>query len=143
MKPRSEAALVGVGAPTHVFLGEVARAMGAPYAVPEHARVANAVGAAVSRITVEQQVRINPLYGADGVVKAFSMRGADMAKNFRDLDKAIEAAREQAAKQAIAEARRRGAVGDLKCELEEEKSIYRAIGAIDALREYVVIARIG
>jgi signal transduction histidine kinase len=55
MKPRSEAALVGVGAPTHVFLGEVARAMGAPYAVPEHARVANAVGAAVSRITVEQQ----------------------------------------------------------------------------------------
>ena len=143
MKPRSEAALVGVGAPTHVFLGEVARAMGAPYAVPEHARVANAVGAAVSRITVEQQVRINPLYGADGVVKAFSMRGADMAKNFRDLDKAIEAAREQATKQAIEEARRRGAVGDLKCELEEEKSIYRAIGAIDALREYVVIARIG
>ena len=143
MKPRSEAALVGVGAPTHVFLGEVARATGAPFAVPEHARVANAVGAAVSRITVEQQVRINPLYGADGVVKAFSMRGADNAKNFRDLDKAIEAAREQATKQAIEEARRRGAVGDLKCELEEEKSIYRAIGAIDALREYVVIARIG
>lgn len=143
MKPRSEAALVGVGAPTHVFLEEVARAMGAPFAVPEHARVANAVGAAVSRITVEQQVRINPLYGADGVVKAFSMRGADKAKNFRDLDKAIEAAREQATKQAMEEARRRGAVGDLQCELEEEKSIYRAIGALDALREYVVIARIG
>ena len=143
MKPRSEAALVGVGAPTHVFLEEVARATGAPFAVPEHARVANAVGAAVSRITVEQQVRINPLYGADGVVKAFSMRGADKAKNFRDLDKAIEAAREQATKQAMEEARRRGAVGDLQCELEEEKSIYRAIGALDALREYVVIARIG
>lgn len=139
---RSEAKLVGVGAPTHVFVGEVAQALHAPFTVPEHAGVANAVGAATSRISVEKQVRVSPLRGSDGVVTSYQVRSLDEAKVFRKPEAALEAAREMAQRQAIEEARRRGSTGELVCEIDEERSVYMAVGVMEMVREWTITARV-
>lgn len=139
----SNAALVGVGAPTHVFLPAVADMMSAPCVVPQHAPVANAVGAAVSRISVEQRVYINPLRGSDGVVQGYKLRGAGSADTYDHLDEALAAAREQAGALAREEARKRGAEGDLQCDIEENRKVYRATAIFEVDREWTVIARIG
>ena len=55
---------------------------------------------------------------------------------------ALEAARKQAADQATAEARLRGAEGSLTCDVEEECSMYTAIGVFDSVREWTITARI-
>ena len=137
------ATLVGVGAPTHVFLGEAARAIGGTWTVPEHAEVANAVGAAVSRVVVEQHVRVRPVRGSDGVVQGYQLRSRDASEMYKDVDGALAAAREQARAQALEEARRRGATGELDCHMEEGRFVYGATGILELVREWDVIARIG
>jgi len=140
---KSKATLVGVGAPTHVFLEEVARAMGAPFVIPENAGVANAVGAAVSHVLVEKRVRVIPLRGMDGVVSSYQVRGSGDVKSFRKANDALEAAREMARAQAVEEARRRGSAGELECEIEESRSSYSAAGVADTVKEWVFTARVG
>lgn len=138
----SDATLVGVGAPTHVFLGEVARVLDAPCVVPQHAGVANAVGAAVSRVSVEQHVRISPRRGADGIVRGYSARGLSEVESFDDIEAALEGARNMARRQAETEARRRGLTGDLTCEIEEEHSEYNTLSVAEVFREWTITARI-
>ena len=136
------ATLVGVGAPTHVFLGEVGEALGMPYVVPEHAGVANAVGAAASRVVVEQRVVVYPLRGSDGVVQGYQVRGSDSLSLHDTIEEALEAAREVVKAQAIAEARRRGATGDLECSIDDSRNVYEAAGIMELMRDWVVTARV-
>lgn len=138
----SEATFIGVGAPTGVFLGEVARVLQAPCAVPEHAGVANAVGAAASRVTVELQVRISPLRGPDGVVDCYHVHGAGVSQQFDSQDEAIEAARRSARELALAEARRRGAEEGMACSVDVKRSNYDTVGRRDILREWIATARV-
>ena len=137
-----EAALVGVGAPTHVFLGEVGEALGMPYAVPEHAGVANAVGAAASRVTVEQQVVVSPLRGSDGVIQCYQIRGLDSLQMCETIEEALEVGRAQARAQAEAEARRRGAIGDLTCDISDARHVYGTIGAFEIVRDWIITVRV-
>ena len=140
---KSDSTLVGVGAPTHVFLEEVAQAMSAPFVIPKHAGVANAVGAAVSHVEVEKRVRVSPLRGMDGVVTSYQIRGSDGYKLYRRPEDALEAARETARRLAIEEAQRRGSTGELACDIEESRLAYSAMGVADAVREWIVTARVG
>ena len=137
-----DASLVGVGAPTHVFLNEVAHVLDAQCIVPEHAGVANAVGAAVSQVYVEQQVRISPERGADGIVRGFLVRGLDRVNSYEDIDAALEGARQLARAQAETEARRRGLVGELACEILEDRGEYSTAGVVEIFREWTITARI-
>ena len=137
---RSEAKLVGIGAPTHVFLGEVAEALGAEGVVPDHAEVANAIGAAASSIAVEERVNVVPSRGSDGVVYGFQVRSAGDSVVIYDAEEALATAREMARSRAIAEARRRGAVGDVPCTVDETRYLYKSTGALNIVREWVVIA---
>ncbi|MBQ9004703.1 MAG: hydantoinase/oxoprolinase family protein [Eggerthellaceae bacterium] len=138
----SDATLVGVGAPTHVLIGEVAQVLGAPRVVPEHAGVANAIGAAASHVSVEQQVRVTPLRGADGVLKGYQVRSLEGIESFADLEEALQAAREAAKRQAIEEARRRGAQEAVQCEIIEDRSVYTATGVMEIAREWTITARV-
>ncbi len=139
---RSDATLIGVGAPTHVFLGEVAKALHAPSSVPKHAGVANAVGAAVSHVLVERQVRVSPLRGPDGVVTGYQVRSLDATKHFKKPTDALEAARKMARQQAFEEARRRGLTNEPTCEIDEDCSVYTASGVANMVREWTVTARV-
>ena len=58
----TEYPLIGVGAPIHVFLPRVASLLGTRAVIPEHAGVANAVGAAASRIIAECELIVKAEY---------------------------------------------------------------------------------
>ncbi|MCL2752452.1 MAG: hypothetical protein FWE62_06845, partial [Firmicutes bacterium] len=116
----TNAALVGIGAPTHVFLPAVARAIGAQCIIPEHAEVANALGALKASINVAARVeisqRMSPSIGQHYI--AHSPVGS---RNFNDLDKAFVFAREAAENAVLKEARSRGAAGELSAQTHIEK----------------------
>jgi N-methylhydantoinase A/oxoprolinase/acetone carboxylase beta subunit len=52
--------LIGVGAPIHIFLPRMVNVLGIETVLPEHADVANAIGAITSNIVVKRHLRIIP-----------------------------------------------------------------------------------
>ena len=138
-----DAHFIGIGAPTHVFLEEAASALNVPCVIPEHAEVANAIGAAASRVVVETSVRVNPIRESSGVVSHYQVCGNEETLPFEEVDQALEAARELARKQSFAEARRRGAVGELDCTIKENRVDYLAMGTMTVVREWTVSALVG
>lgn len=106
------AALVGVGAPTHIFLPDVAAALGIQCIIPEHSEVANAVGAVVADVKAEAavEVRVNYVPDTEG---NYTVHGEEKNTHFIHYIDALEAATQEAKDMAIREARRRGALGEL------------------------------
>lgn len=106
-------ALVGVGAPIHVFLPEVASALGAECVLPEHHDVANALGALHAKVNATVRVEISQLLTSDGT-PFYVAHLPDGARRFDKWEYAVEAAKKAAEKKVVEEARARGAVGELK-----------------------------
>ena len=105
------AALVGIGAPTHIFLPDVAKALVTRWAVPENAGVANALGAVVSRVETVAKVEVRP----DGEA-GFRVLGPYETQDTEDRDEAVRLALIQAERSAREEAQRRGITGELSTE---------------------------
>ena len=118
------AALVGIGAPIHIFLPDVARALGAECIIPPNAGVANAVGAVVGNISAEVEVELRPNHTADGI-HGYFVCASDRQELIRERPKAEERCRELAALLAREEARKRGVVGDIRVSVEaaDQRSI--------------------
>ena len=57
---RTPAKIVGVGGPVHIFLPEAVTALKAAYLIPQHAPVANAVGAVTGKISASLKAEIRP-----------------------------------------------------------------------------------
>ena len=108
----TSATLVGVGAPTHIFLPKVAEILGTRCIIPEHAEVANAVGAALADITVKKTVEVHRILEQDGIYY-FHVYAPGGSSRFRRLEEARDKALEQVEIEAIKEARMRGAIGQL------------------------------
>ena len=108
----TDAALVGVGAPTHVFLPAVARAIGAECIIPDNAEVANAIGSLKAGINVVARVeisqRMSPSHGHHYIVHAPAG-----SRSFGNLEKALAYAGDAAENAVLKEARSRGATGEL------------------------------
>lgn len=113
--------LVGIGAPVHVFLDEVAAMLGTTAVIPEHSEVANALGAVVGRIHAESEVTIKPNYNTDGI-NGYTVYGSDLVRNFADREEAEAFALDEAKREARAEAVRRGASGDIAVNFTLEAS---------------------
>ena len=107
----TQLALVGLGAPVHIFLPDVAKALGARCVIPEHAGVANALGAIIGNITASREVEIRPDYDALGI-KGYFVMGATQSYH-EELEDAADAAQKIAIMEAKREAKRRGAVGEI------------------------------
>ena len=112
------ASLVGIGAPTHIFLPKVAEKLGVPCIIPEHAEVANAVGTITAGITVQCEIRISPNYTDNGV-EGYAVFAPNGKEIFETKDEAIDFAEKAAAEKISIDAKKRGAV----CELETEFTI--------------------
>ncbi len=112
--------LVGIGAPTHVLLPDVARAMGVEYVIPEDAEVANAIGTAIADISAKVVVDVSPKYGAGGL-DGFTVHASTGNRFFRNAEEAIAFAIKVARADAEAEARARGALGKLDISTQVEK----------------------
>ena len=112
----THAKLVGVGAPTHIFLPRVAKMLRTKAVLPRHAAVANAVGAITGQVTSVTEVSLTPVAGDDfGKVLAVT---PDSRRTFSSRAGAVAFARKEGRRIAEARARKQGARG--KIEIREE-----------------------
>ena len=114
IKPRllSGFELVGVGAPTAIFLKDTAKLMETDQETSEYSKVANAVGAAAGDIVTEYTVVIR-VQGEEYV-----MSGGDETKVFDSYIEAVEEAERIAVAKAEEKARMQTLEGTLKTEVD-------------------------
>jgi len=112
LAPVTGAKLTGTGAPTHIFLPEVARVLGVECVIPDNSAVANAVGAVVADISAQATVRLQAEYAVDGS-HVVILTAPGIRRALKDYDEAVAAASDIAVQLAGEEARRRGALGEI------------------------------
>lgn len=132
--------LVGIGAPVHVFLPDVARALGTTCLIPEHAGVANALGAIVGNVCATAEIRVEA-YRPGEEFERYIVYGREqnsVVDGFPAAEKLAAAEAETAARQ---EAYRRGAVGELSVSVELINNTVLALDDIEVFIELKAIAR--
>ena len=82
--------VIGIGTPIAHFLPAAAKRLNAGYIIPEHADVANAIGAVISRVRVERHAKIRPCRPG-----GFLVEGLRGAKRFSDRISAMTWTEEQ------------------------------------------------
>ena len=97
--------LVGLGAPVRTYFPELARGIRARLNIPEHAEIANAIGAVAGSIMQTVRVHISP-QEAGALFRVHAPKGV---RDFSDLEEAAAFAREQAGKHAKELAEKAGA----------------------------------
>jgi len=95
--------VIGIGAPIHYFLPKAAQILGAEAVLPEHADVANAIGAVTSEVVVQRKAEIVP--GQSG---GFVIRGLVGARQFGQFDEADAFVRAELARLVRDQARAAG-----------------------------------
>lgn len=96
--------LVAIGAPVGAYYPEVARRLGAPLSIPEHAAVCNAVGAVAGVVSQTVEVLVN-----QPTFKVFRVHDPAGSKDYPDPEPALEHAQRASRDLALAAARRAGA----------------------------------
>ena len=102
--------LLGMGAPTHVFLNDVAKALGTECVLPDNAEIGNAIGAVMADLIVRENVEITQ-WETDGLF--YMVHDEKGSTKYYKLADAEAHARKSAAEAAVKEARLRGAAGEL------------------------------
>lgn len=125
----TEFTLVGIGAPIHVYLPDVAKGLNTACIIEEHAAVANAVGAITGSISVEERIVIQPRYTMAGA-EVFDCFSSRVKMNFDSYKEAVKWAKEEAKDIAEQLARARGAgEWDISIQVDEN---YTHINVIDS-----------
>ena len=99
--------VVGIGAPASNFYPPIAQFMDAEIVVPEHAEVANAIGAVVGEVRQSAQITITPIAGNKRVV----VHAPQTQREFDDLELAAAWATEVATELAQQKATSAGGSG--------------------------------
>lgn len=119
----SKISLIGIGAPTRIFLADVAEFFGTDADVPEFAKVANAIGAAVGTVISEYVVRISKDTSED-TLGMYSVSGLSEPLYIESYEEAVEEAKKIAGLRAKEKAVAEGAKTELKVELKVEEDFY-------------------
>jgi N-methylhydantoinase A/oxoprolinase/acetone carboxylase beta subunit len=82
--------VIGIGAPTPFFLPRAADMIGARVVLPEHADVANAIGAITSKVVIDRRIRVIPGDGG-----GFLIEGLPGSRHFKDFSEADAYAKHQ------------------------------------------------
>ena len=102
----TDAVLLGTGAPTHIFLPDVAKALRTTWRTSQYSGISNAIGAVLGNVCVYDTVSIRTDYinpKADAGSGIFIVYG-HIREAFEDLDDAIERAAQIAGERARAKA---------------------------------------
>ena len=118
--------LIGIGAPTHLFIPEVARAMGTKCIVPEHSEVANAIGALKADLNATVEVHITERFSNDLGTFFYIVHAPGGSIRFDTREEAIQEGKKAAEAEAVKEARARGAEGEIKVRSWERQKEMRA-----------------
>ena len=127
----SNVSLVGIGAPTRIFLGDVAAKLSAKVDSPQYALVANAIGAAVGSIVSEYIVRIERC--RPGSTGNYMVTGGDKVQTFEYYGAALDCAKEIAVERAVERARSQGAKGELETSTVVHEDFYDVGGESNRL----------
>ena len=103
---RLDRPVIGLGASAGRYLADAAATIGEPARVPDHADVANAIGAVVGRVETVVEIGV-----ADGGNGTLALTGTTDARTFADEAEALGAARETAERLVREKARAAGASG--------------------------------
>ncbi len=125
--------VVGLGASASTYYPEIARIMGTEAIIPEHAGVANAVGAVVGNVRVFAQASISQ--PEQGVFQVF---GTGLSERFTEIDKAFAHVEDTLRAEAHRKAVEAGA-GEIKIRVERKDKTANVEGQ-DVLIESVVTA---
>ena len=106
------ARMVGIGAPIHIFLPDIAKALGTRCVIPPDAGVANAIGAVVGNIKATCDIEIKPQYTIAGI-DGFIVFGKTQNSHVSDRSEAVSIGEREARSAAKEEAVRRGASGHI------------------------------
>lgn len=119
---RSNAVLVGIGGPVHLFLPEAARALGAEYIIPDCAAVANAVGAITGQMISSKSAEIRPhgLSPEDEEQGDFEVSYGGETKFFAEESDAIHWISANLRRDTAADLREQGAVGTLSFDIKQD-----------------------
>lgn len=124
--------LIGIGAPAHVFLPDVAKAMKTQCIIPEYAHVANAIGAITGCIRTEVTISINPEYAASGIY-SYTVFTKEGRANILDYEKALAHAKEHAEREAYESAVSKGGMDiEVITTVSENSAQVSAFGASKA-----------
>lgn len=113
------ATLVGVGAPTHIFLKEVGKLLNAETVTSEYSMVANALGAVVGNVSAKVTIEVvsNPQ------TENYTVFGSGIRETMENLEEAKTFAIKLAKEKAEMEAIERGAQAGTRISLEEKEDI--------------------
>jgi N-methylhydantoinase A/oxoprolinase/acetone carboxylase beta subunit len=126
---RTGFSLVGIGAPIHIFLTDVAKLLGTQAIIPDHFEVANALGAVAGKIHASYPVEIHPNYNMGGI-DDYTVFGFTGNRLFKTLAEAEDFAVREAMAGAHAEALRRGARGAISLSCDADKKDTDAKGTV-------------
>jgi len=118
---RTNMLLLGVGAPTHVFLPEVAKALGTKCILPQNAEVGNAIGAVMAELVVVARVEISQWQNPTIYYMVHDANGSTKYENISD---ATIHARKSAELAAVKEAKLRGATGDIEVKITQKGYVH-------------------
>jgi N-methylhydantoinase A/oxoprolinase/acetone carboxylase beta subunit len=111
--------IVALGAPVQPFFPEVARRLNARLIIPEHAEVANAIGAVASEVVVRERAIVRP-----GELSAYVVHTASGKREFEKLETAVEAARADAQRLAVERASKSGAASPrVRLDVDERRGL--------------------
>jgi N-methylhydantoinase A/oxoprolinase/acetone carboxylase beta subunit len=100
--------IIGIGAPAHIFLERVARALHTELILPPHFGVANAVGAVAGSVVASREAVVYPqLYDLN--VVGYYVQAGDGRQHFSELQPALDYARQTVGQSAMQEAAAGGA----------------------------------
>lgn len=130
--------VVAIGAPAELLVSPVAPHLAARIIVPEHAEVANAVGAVASEITAREEVIIRP-----GESSNYVMHGREERIEFAELARATERAREIARGRAVENARKSGAIAPRVVVRQQDRAGAVAMGGTVFLERRILATASG
>jgi len=136
---QTPAALVGIGAPIHLFLPDVAKALQTRCVIPQNAGVANALGAVLGNITATFEILVRPQYTISGI-EGYVVFGKDHATRVLEREAATAMAIREAEEAASEEVKRRGATGGVSVESRVVTSAANSRGGTDVLIEIKAVA---
>jgi hypothetical protein len=122
--------LVAIGAPVGVYYPEIARRLGAPLSIPEHAAVCNAVGAVAGVVSQTVEILVN-----QPTFQVFRVHDPAGSQDYSEPAPALEHAQRVSRELALAAARRAGAADP-----HVETSVTENLARIDAGADYLAQA---
>ncbi|MBI1927020.1 hypothetical protein HYR99_22605, partial [Candidatus Poribacteria bacterium] len=120
--------LIGIGAPAHAYLPRIASALHAKVTIPEHAEVANAVGAIIGGIVETVEIDVHPVYNVTGIDR-YEVRSPVGVCTFPNRELALQHAMKLGEQLATEKAKR---AGGEQIEVKLERSDQEAAAGSDS-----------